>query len=144
MPDTSIYFPIIFSPLPSWQHMASVNRLHLITYIHTYIDNWSLQPFSLYYDLVPIRLFRCAFILYRVAEDLQFKVGSEPQIFEKLFTAILFPLRNAMKCFSNVSFRVAFESPNYVVWEARSLSCLKDCNGQLCYVSHMKYVFLFK
>ena len=63
------------------------------TYIHIYIHNWPLQPFSQDYDLVSHTTYVVCVNFIHEWRDLQFKVDSERQIFEKLFMAILFTLR---------------------------------------------------
>ena len=56
----------------------------------TYIHNWSLEPFSQDYDLAShITYVVCVNFIHEWRE-LQFKVDSERQIFEKFFIAILF------------------------------------------------------
>ena len=66
-------------------------------YIHTYIHNWSLQPFSHDYDLVSHTTYVVCVSFIHEWRDLQFlkspKTDSERQIFEKLFMVILFTLR---------------------------------------------------
>ena len=59
---------------------------HLIlTYIHTYIHNWPLQPFSQDYGLASYTTRVVCANFIREQRDLQFNVDSERQIFEKLF-----------------------------------------------------------
>ena len=68
----------------------SSNYIYCLLYIHTYIHNWSLQPFGQDHSLashtthIVCDNFTCEWW------DLQFKVDSDRQIFEKLFMAILF------------------------------------------------------
>ena len=64
--------------------MSSVT--HLFKIPPTYIHNWSLQPFSQDYDLYSITHLVCVNFIH-VWWDLQFKVKTEHQIFEKLFVA---------------------------------------------------------
>ena len=53
----------------------------------TYIHNWSLQPFS--QDQVSHTIYvLCVLIFIHKRQNLQFKVDSERQIFEKLFMAV--------------------------------------------------------
>ena len=63
------------------------------TYIHTYIHNWSLQPFSQDYDLVSHTPYVVCVNFKYEGRDLRCKVDSEWQIFEKVFTAILLTFR---------------------------------------------------
>ena len=59
-----------------------------MTYI-TYICNWTLQPFCLDYDLVPLNTYiKCVnFIFIHEWRDVQFKVDSEWNNFAKLYMA---------------------------------------------------------
>ena len=58
-------------------------------HIHiTYILNWSLQPFSQDYDLVSHTTYVVCVNFVHEWRDLQFKVDSERQIFDKVFIAI--------------------------------------------------------
>ena len=62
--------------------------------IPTYIHIWLLQPFSQNYDLPPHITFVVPVNFMHERYNLQFKVDFERQIFEKLFMAILFTLRD--------------------------------------------------
>ena len=56
--------------------------------IHTFIHNWSLQPFSQDYDLASHTNFMfCALIFIHKWWNLQFKVDSERQISGQIFLA---------------------------------------------------------
>ena len=65
------------------------------SWIYSYIRNWLLQSRSQNYDLISHTTYTvCAnFICVYEWLNLQFKVDSERQIFEKLFISILFTLR---------------------------------------------------
>ena len=56
-----------------------------------HIYNWSLQPRII--DLISHTTYIVSVNFVHMWRDLQFKVDSERQIFEKLFTAVLFTLR---------------------------------------------------
>ena len=56
---------------------------------YTYLLNWPLQPFSQDYDLASHTIYVVCVTFIHKWRDLQFKVDSERQIFEKLFMAIL-------------------------------------------------------
>ena len=64
-----------------------MNKLNFVTksYLQTNIQNWLLQPFSQDYDLAS----RTTYVVYinftGEWRDLQFKVDSERQVFEKVF-----------------------------------------------------------
>ena len=72
--------------------MSSEKTIHCWSLVST-TYNWSLQPFSQDYDLVSHTTYVVCVNFIHEWWDLQFKVDSERQIFEKLFMAILFTLR---------------------------------------------------
>ena len=61
-----------------------IPRLYIV-YTHTYTHNWSLQPFSQDYVLASHTTYVMCVNFIHKRRDLQFKVDSERQIFEKLF-----------------------------------------------------------
>ena len=61
--------------------------------IHTYIHNWPLQAFSQYYGLASHTIHVVCANFIHEWRDLQFKVDSERQIFEKLFHGRFITLR---------------------------------------------------
>ena len=66
---------------------------NFFVFLHTYIRNWSLQPFSQDSDLASHTIYVVCVNFIHEWRDLQLKVDPELQIFEKLFMAILFTLR---------------------------------------------------
>ena len=91
-------------------------------YIHTYIHNWLLQPFSQNYDPVSHTTYVVCVNFLHTWRDLQFKVDSEWQIFEKLFMAILFTLRAFARNLlrgsrrRNISFLFRFDIWPGIIW----------------------------
>ena len=81
-----------------WQNCAVSRWLQFITFIHTYLHNWSLQPFSQVYDQAShITYVVCVNFIYEW-RNLQFKVDTEQQIIEKLFNRnFLYSQRNLLR-----------------------------------------------
>ena len=65
-------------------------KRYLCNVIHIH---WPLQSFSQNYDLASHNNYVVCVYFIHDWRDIRFKVDSEPQIFEKLFMAILFTLR---------------------------------------------------
>ena len=80
----------------SWKNTVQVwiNVKNYNSILHTYIN---LQSFSPDYDLASHTTYIVWVNFIHKRRDLQFKVDSKRQIFEKLFMAILFTLRISVR-----------------------------------------------
>ena len=70
---------------PKQQYVSWCVSMVQNPWLHTYIRNWPLQPFSQYYDLGSHTTHVVCVKFIREWWDLQFNVDSKRQIFEKLF-----------------------------------------------------------
>ena len=80
------YIPVFQVYLIKPLNMLQSNSIYTYTYIHTYIHNWPLQPFSQNYGLASLITYVVCIDFIRELWDLQFNVDPERQIFWETFS----------------------------------------------------------
>ena len=73
--------------------MYTISKHCQCVFLHTYIHNWPLQPFSWDYGIASHTTHVVCINFIRKWRDLQFNIDSEREIFENFFLAGLFTLR---------------------------------------------------
>ena len=102
---------------------------------NTYIHNWSLQSFGQDYDPASYTTYVVHFNFIYECRDLQFKVDSERQIFEKLFMSIL------SECVWHIFRSSAKGSLTYTHnWSLQSFGQDYDPASHTTYVVHFNFI----